>query len=44
MLSWLAQAHLFSTTVSGRARERFAGISALIFTVILVIYNLNFLA
>lgn len=41
MRSWLAQAQLFSTTLSGRARERISDFSALIFIIILVICYLN---
>jgi len=44
MRSWLAQAQLFSTTLSGRARQRLADFSALMFIIILVIRYLNLLA
>jgi hypothetical protein len=44
MRSWLAQSQLFSTTLSGRARQRLADFSSLIFIIILVICYLNLLA
>jgi len=44
MRSWLAQAQLFSATLSGRARERLADFTNLIFIIILAICYLNCLA
>ena len=37
MRTWLAQAQLLPTTLSGRARDRLAEFTALIFIVILII-------